>query len=408
MYDYHHIQLLFMMIAFVLLSLGCTHKQPAAFSRGVDTAPIECKIPMMYIQMDSADCESIHRNRNANALANLLLIASGDTLYDGEVHIKTRGNISWTLCGNKKPYSIKFPEKQRLFQMDKGKSYVLLTNILNGGGILQNSIAFELGKTLGLPSPPDAVFLRLYMNGDYRGLYQMTNKVEIGAMGIRINNLNKQNKRLNDRPLDEYPFFQDGRPYKPGHRKGVSLPNESEDCTGGYVLDATMWKSNYKDISGFVSDSGSMIRIREPKYATRREVEYIADYFNQMEKAIREPDDIHPSKKKKFDEYLDVTSFARYYILQEIMQNGDAGINSFFMYKDVDDVDGKMYAGPVWDFDWLLREHDNDLWACARLSGNGDLVSSGGLLHFLWQHDTFQQQAKYDYFNILLLILTRK
>lgn len=388
-------------LALLVMVSGCVKKQPNAFLRGDDVSPVECSIPIMYIQMDSTDCENIHRSRNEHADAELLLIHNGDTLYDGSAQLKTRGNGSWSQCGNKKPYSIKFPKKQQLFHMDKSKSFVLLHNVLWQGGILQNSIAYELAKALGIPAPKDAVFLRVYVNGDYRGLYQMVNKVEVGTMGVNIYDLNKQNKHLNSKPLNEYPVFEHGRLYKPGHRKGVNLHDEDDEVTGGYLLDGTIFTTYYKDISGFISESGSLMRIREPKYATEREVNYIADYYNQMELAARAMNGINENTGKRYDEYLDVTSFVRYYLLQEVMQNGDAGVNSFHMYKDADEYDGKMYAGPAWDFDWLLQKHDCDLWACAKQVGDGTVIASGGLLHYLWQHADFRKHAKEDYASIL-------
>lgn len=47
-------------------------------------------------------------------------------------------------------------------------------------------------------------------------------------------------------------------------------------------------------------------------------------------------------------EYIDVSSFADSYILNELFHTCDVGWTSFFLYKE---QNGKLYSGPVWDFD---------------------------------------------------------
>lgn len=398
-----HFSILFLHFGFIILChlfCGCSSPTSNAFRRGLDTAPADCRIPIIRINLDSAECESIHRSRDERAEASLLLIECGDTLYDGDVRIKTRGNSSWLF--EKKPYSLKFPKKQRFFHLDKSKSFVLMHNMIPYGGVLQNTIAFQLGKVLGLPSPQDAVFVRVYINEDYRGLYQLVNKVSVGVMGLNIYDLDDENKFLNSMDMGECPIYEKGELYHPGHRKGVNLPEESDDCTGGYLLEGVTRPSMYsKDASGFVSDVGSLVRIRKPEYASAKEVEYIADFFNRIETAVRSSDGVDPLSGKDWEEYVDKASFARYYLVQEVMQNGDAGMNSFFMYKDIDEVSDKLFAGPIWDFDWFIPGHDQDLWACAKQSSNGNVISSGGMLYYLWQHEPFRKQAMTDYVRIL-------
>lgn len=354
----------------------------------------------MYIQMDSAECEAIHRDKSEHAYAELLIVDNNDTVYDGYASVKTRGNTTWAQF-KKKPYSIKFKKRQQFFHLEKGKSFVLLHNSHRIGGIIQNTIAFELGRRLGLHAPQTPVFIRVYVNNDYRGLYLMSNKVENGVMGLNINDINKQNKQLNSLPLKDFPTIEKGEPFHAGYRRGVCLDAESEDYTGGYLLDVKGPRTLSNDIAEFVSDSGTILRVREPKYASVKEVDYIADYYNYMESAVCAPNGIHPTTGVRYDEYMDVASFVKCYILQELLVNGDAGRNSFYMYKDADSIDGKMYASPLWDFDWCSRKNGHDLYACGKQRSSRTYHTAGGLLYMLWGREDFRQKAMHAYDSIL-------
>ncbi len=57
----------------------------------------------------------------------------------------------------------------------------------------------------------------------------------------------------------------------------------------------------------------------------------------------------------KFSELADVQSFVDMYILHELFKNVDTGYSSFYMYKK---PNGKLYAGPPWDFDATTNIND--------------------------------------------------
>ena len=83
-------------------------------------------------------------------------------------------------------------------------------------------------------------------------------------------------------------------------------------------------------------------------------MDYIADYFRDFENALFSGNGKN-SLGKRYTDYIDLDSFAKNYVVQELMLNLDAGQSSFFMYKDAGD--GKLVASPVWDFDYTLGRH---------------------------------------------------
>ena len=119
------------------------------------------------------------------------------------------------------------------------------------------------------------------------------------------------------------------------------------------------------------------------------------------------PDGIHPVTGKHYSEYIDIESFARYYLINELLWNPDGGWSSFMMYKDTDSIDPKIYAGPAWDYDRALDNpmfqgettiQHNEFYA-DRKKGKTGWTHSGGLLHHLCKHEDFRQAIKECYLN---------
>ena len=70
-----------------------------------------------------------------------------------------------------------------------------------------------------------------------------------------------------------------------------------------------------------------------------------------MENAVLSPDGIDPVSGKYYAELIDVDSFVRKYLLEEITANYDGGVASSYFYKDISSKSDKLYAGPGWDYD---------------------------------------------------------
>lgn len=356
--------------------------------------------------MTPLQLESILASRDNKFPACAVLInAQGDTLFYGDViHFKTRGNTSFK--EDKKSFAIKFPKKQAFLGLEKSKSFVLLANACDESHI-RNAIAFDLARAMGIPAPRYA-YLTLYINDDYWGLYQMTNKVDVGKNGLVITDLEKLNEMVNPKPLGEYEWYGLGRKKGLVLRKGVLLENDPDDITGGYLIDVSGPRPPYeRSLSGFVSDADDNIRIVSPEHASPREIDYISKRYNEMESAVMAPDGINPETGRHYSEYIDVQSFARYYLLNELLFNWDGGWSSFMMYKDADVIDPRFHAGPAWDYDRTLDNsqfqksmlvYPNELYVCHKVEKVG-FASSGGLLYHLCQHEGFQQAVRDCYSN---------
>lgn len=386
------------LITFAVLFVGC-HKS-AINKTAAERLALDKQagtLPSLYLTIDSEMLDSIHHTQKVKATAEAYLVtAENDTLYEGDIKIKTRGNSTFAKpeFANKKSYSIKFPKRTQILGLENDRSYNLLANYTDGTRYLSNPFAFDLARIVGLPAPK-YTHLHLYCNGVYKGIYQITNKTDAIPQTVSITDLSKENKILNPYKQSSYPHFPAENEEQLVTRRGVYLDENPEDISGGYLIEHcyTGRVPYLKSPSGFMSDQGETFRIRSPKYASFEEVEYIADFYNQLEGAIYSPTGYNPTTGKHYSQYIDVESFAKYYIIQELMPHCDAGNNSFFMYKDVDSVDSLLYAGPVWDLDLYSFSNPLSTQCYNTLYVSAWNREKGGMYYYLWQHSDFRDEV---------------
>ena len=361
------------------------------------------ELPTVYVNLPAERLDSVWKDKDYRASALITIVdGDNDTLYDGPLtHFKTRGNSSF--YDSKKPYSIKFPTKQKFFNLLRDKSFVLLANAKDVTNV-KNAFGLDLANDIGLAAS-DYTYVRLFVNSKYEGLYQMTNHVEDC---IEIEDLEKRNKFVNTQPLQDYQWFGLGRDKLRILKKGMLLEQEPIDISGGYLLDNVGIDEKYQsDLSGFVSEAGDPIRIRSPKYASRGEADYIAARYDEMEEAVKSPDGFNHKTGKHYSDYIDLESFCKYYLLNEFLLNIDGGYSSFLMYKNADDVAPKFYAGPAWDFDLScgyaigdVPHPYNQMWVNAQIVEKKERHSDG-LLYWLWCHEDFRENAVQIWVNIV-------
>lgn len=307
-------------------------------------------IGSIYINTESGNMKSVHADKEHKEPGDILVVEPDGTAdYNGELaHIKGRGNTTWKFI-SKKPYNIKLDKKASLLGMDASKKWCLLANGQDHTQI-RNKIAFDLADEVGLEYSPDSQFTDLYLNGEYVGVYQLTEKVEAGKNNlVKIKDLASETEKANEQDLDKY--TQVLPETKPDSKKYFEIPNNPEDITGGYLLEFDVDNKYDTEASGFVTNRGQCVVVKSPEYATKEQVDYISSFVQDLEDAIYS----HTGKNDKgiyFTEYIDLESAALMYLVQEYSLNIDCGVTSFFLYKDSDtNGDGKIHTAPPWDFD---------------------------------------------------------
>ncbi len=233
------------------------------------------------------------------------------TQYDS-VSIRGRGNSTWNL--SKKPYKIKFKEKQKFLGKEyaNAKKWTLLANA-GDKTLIRNALTSELAKWMGMDFAPAAKFVDLTLNGTYQGNYQISDQVEV------------KNHRVNIAEQD-YPL------------------TESSNITGGYLLEV----DGFKDGNWFSSSKSVAIRITYPDEdeIASTQNNYIKNYVNSFEKALFSTTYKDPTNG--YRHYVDSISLANLYLVIEITGNID-GFWSLYFYKNQND--SLLYFGPPWDYD---------------------------------------------------------
>lgn len=311
------------------------------------------KMPSLFINTTEGGLDRIHADKShkEKGCSMLAVNENGKVDYNGMLDsMKGRGNSTWNFV--KKPYNIKLESKSKLFGMEKAKSWCLIANY-EDKSLVRNQITYGLGEEIGMTESPDCRNTNLYINGEYKGVYLLTEKVEIKKNRVDIYDLEEATEEANNAELSS--FAQNGFAGKfsgfiENKQRWFDIPNNPDDITGGYLLELEVADRYDNEPSGFVTKHGQAVVSKSPEYASKEQIKYISSYWQEMEDALYSKDGYN-SKGKHFSDYIDLESFAKQYIIQEWSSNWDAGLTSNYFYKD---IGGKLVAGPIWDFDQAL------------------------------------------------------
>ena len=75
------------------------------------------------------------------------------------------------------------------------------------------------------------------------------------------------------------------------------------------------------------------------------QIDYISKFISQTDSCIF----VNNKADRGWENYIDVPSLARYYVINEVLSNIESFCRSMFVYKDWGDEE-KLKFGPVWDF----------------------------------------------------------
>lgn len=300
--------------------------------------------------------------------------AKGDMVYlnaDGSVfhsdkltELKARGNSTFTDF-EKKAYQIKIKNKSNLTgdESNAQKKWVLLANAADNT-LIHNQLASTLAKDLGLPYTVDMEPVDLYYDGEYRGTYLLTDKVEVGEEGIDIQDLDSEIEDANEGTgAYENPVVvtktsasngaTSAKTNSNGSYKYVDGLVEPELGEGlshhGYLLELEFIYRYPNEQSGFVTNRGQAVVTKNPEYLTKETGAFISNFYQEFEDAVFSPDGYNTKTGKYYYDYCDLDSLVKIYLINEYTKNYDSYRSSAFFYLPEDE--DIMYAGPIWDYD---------------------------------------------------------
>lgn len=315
-------------------------------------------IPTVYIKLETGTFDAVKESKEVREKISLSLFTDEGGAEERQLAgtIKARGNASFHAPRYKKSYTVKLEEDVGLLDMPAGREWVLLAHYYDDTH-LREYLTFDMARRLEMAYVPAGELVNLYVDGEYEGIYFLGEKIGISPEKINITDLESLTlEKMPQSALKKYPYAREG--VRGGQdviiEKGYVAHEGFQDITGGYLLELEWLKDRYnEEKSGFTSDANQCVVIKSPEYATGTQVAYIKNYYQQFEDALRKSRENHT---EEYLEYIDLDSFVKKYLVEEVSKNMDANMSSQYLYKDKDTIDGKLYAGPVWDYD---RAYDN-------------------------------------------------
>ena len=234
---------------------------------------------------------------------------------------RERGNVSRQMP--KKPFAVKLDKKHGIFLNDNDKTndlpahkrWVLLAN-WKDRTLMRNAVANEVAAAFNKTFPNDGIawnpsgqFVELVYNGVHVGNYYLCEQIKIDENRLAINE-----------PYDEEDAYSD-------NAAGYGYLLESDD---GYD---EKWKFMTKMYIPFLfKDDGN---------------DEMLSYAQNLVRGVE--DNLRNGNYSTAYNTLDLTSMVDFLLIQELMMNCELQ-HPKSMYSYINN--GKLYAGPVWDFDW--------------------------------------------------------
>ena len=313
-------------------------------------------LPVLHITTESGDLRKVEFNKANKEPGRLVMKGpDGGIQYNGDLeHIKMRGNSSRGFP--KRSYQIKLKTGTSLMGMGKAKKWILTSNYRDKTHI-RNQMLFDLAEAIGLPYTPAHCAAEVYINYRYRGLYLLSEKIEIDDDRVDIADLEKATAEVNEEPLSSYKISGKKGSAR-GEYKAAEIPNNPEDISGGYLLEYETYTVRYKSENcAYTTKRGIILVVKEPEYASREQMEYITGLAQAFENAINAEDGRDPVTGKHYTEIADEESMMLKYMIEELSENYDGNSSSLYLFKPADRVSEKIFFGPVWDYDSTFGTH---------------------------------------------------
>ena len=270
-----------------------------------------------------------------------------DVEYNGLINIELRGSTSQSFP--KKSYNIETVDSQNenlnvgLLGLPAENDWVLYGPYIDKSQI-RNALAYSLFGQMGHYTPGTR-FCELILNNEYKGIYVFTEKIKRDKNRVNISKL-------------------------------TGNDDSGMNMTGGYIVSLDKnpkgftWNSKY---SGYESSGRTYYNCYYPKPGDMNEAQtqYIMNFIRSFEDYIF----YHSDLSFLYDSIIDIRSFIDYFIINELAKNIDAYRLSTYFHKDRDNIDRKLYMGPVWDFNlafglpnyfkgyyidgWIYKENQN-------------------------------------------------
>ena len=300
-----------------LLLMSCTEDSLANEPEPQSPNTVSGTIPALYIETENhapivSKTEYLNATYWLDPMGAEDISALGSKAQPLAMQIRGRGHSSWK--GAKKTYKIKLDKKTAVMGMPKNKHWALLKST-------ENTVAgLQLGKLMNMAWTPSFRPVEVVLNGDYIGLYFLTETIRIDEN--RVNIYEQQDQETNQ-----------------------------ELIKGGWLVEVDNYHDEDQITIPECSKWNLTLRYHSPENLSDAQLQWLTDEFKSINAAIYSTD----KTSTNWESYIDVESMARFFILQEVMDNPDGFHGSFYLHKDLADK-ARWVAGPIWDLVCYNRE----------------------------------------------------
>ena len=272
-------------------------------------------MPVYQVDEDNHIIWDKYNRDNASSTKGSLQYTDGNSVLSSEILIHIRGNSSRYF--DKKSYVVHLTDK------NGQKNFLSFDNmgdsdewILNGPfldrTLIRNYMCMNIAGEI-MEYAPEVRFVRLNIDGEYQGLYLLMESITREESRL---NLNKTQKGT---PLTSYI---------------VKLDRTRTDNTVVNTFSEYTLKNGALQYDLCYPGTTAL---------TQAKMDYIQQDMSQIEKTIYSYDLF---VNDDYLEDIDITAFAKYFVINEFFGNMDAGYYSTYLYKD---VRGQIKPC-VWDF----------------------------------------------------------
>ena len=295
-------------------STAGTQKQPIALNVILENpayVPVKTALPIFTITTVAA-APVTSKDDYVDATLTVSNGSKKSYAYTGTMGIKIHGNSTAEMP--KKPYRLNLDSKAALLGFNSTSNYILLADY-DDKTLLRNDVALHMSELFGMFWTPNNTFVEVYLNGQYEGVYELAEKVEVSKAHLNIGS-------MDDTDIS-----------------GTNL-------TGGYIGEI----DNYADETFVFRDLlGLPIALADPDPPVDVQAAYFKQHFMAAEESMYATATF-TDPSLGWQAYWDKSSLVNWYLVEEVAANQDAAdFSSDYFYKPRGD--DRFYRGPVWDMD---------------------------------------------------------
>lgn len=340
---------------FFLLCLGTVSpmasEEPADASPSTsDEADVSEAYVMPRVEITTAQGNGPELKKSDGYVSASVVITDTDgTELAGDAQLKVRGNSTALDSITKKAFTVKFDKKTDVLGMGKAKKWSLLANAFDPT-MMRNYIALDFARTMGLEFTSSQQYVELWLDNSYRGCYVLTEPVEAGSTRVDID-------------------------------------IESNDGMKDFLIEKEFNRYE-EDVTYFVTQ-GIRFAVSEPEEPDNAQLQYIQTVMDDIMQTIK------TGNQQEISAKIDIPSFTRYYLLNEMLKTVDFDYSSvFYYYKD-----GVLYCGPAWDYDLSSGNANPAYSATAKAAYETDGIFAAGchLYKDLCSYEWFQKEIRSTY-----------